>query len=710
MKTKHHLVLFLAIAVLFTAGTAFANTTLDPSLYSFGARQVGMGEASLADKGDVGNIFINPAGLDFSKNWQLSGTSKTLLGDVSQNILAASFKTQWGTIGIGFIDLNANGSLPTARQSSVTGRIIIDPSAEAMGYDNNVLVVSYAKRINYQGDLALGISLKNYNQSISGNQSSARGTAMDLDIGAVYCPEKIEWLTAGFSYQNLLGSKLKWGGDSSAEDGLAGALRLGGQAHLIGKDSVFDERYGQDLIGALDLELPRQSLSSSGMLLHAGIEWKPVKQLAIRLGLDQNSSSTDINYGIGLEQSEFRFDYAYKPDPADGNNCHMFTLSYSPEPERPKPGKKSGAYGLKIISPANKTSTSSETIKIDGIIENAHAISAIKINGIDVMPFVTGNSFEAFWYPLPFGPNVLSVEAIVTSPESGRVMSQVEILRTKDIKDVKSDYFAKDPIVYLNNLNLMMGYSDGSFKPEQPITRAELVTLLVKAKGLKADISSSQEFSDLPKTHWASDFAKTAAANNLATGYPDGSFKPGKNVTRAEAAVIITRFAGYGLVSAEISPYLDVAINNWAIKNITAAKRNDLLKYINKNYFEPNKSITRGEVAYMISKTPLISSSIEAIFKAAPTPEAKVKAEYIRLLPLPERTETTYSSVLVAGNIISSEVKELSVNTEKIKVYSDTKSFSTMVRLKQGTNSLEVTAKDKNKKDLLRIDRVIHKK
>lgn len=700
----------LALALIYVlVASAHAGTVLNPSLYAFGARQIGMGRATLGDKGDPNNIFSNPASIDFSKYWQISATSSNLLGDINQNTAAASFKTGFGTIGIGFVGLSAGGSFPTVREPSVTGRIILDPSAEAIGYDNNILVLSFAKRIEFAGDLSLGASLKNYNQSISGPNSSARGTATDLDIGLLYCPESLPWLSAGFAYQNLLSSPLSWSGASTASDRLGGAMKIGGQFRLSGKGSLLEDRLGEnDIVGALDMEMPRDPLSSSsGTLFRAGIEWKPAKTVALRLGYDQSAPDSPINYGIGLEQSQFRFDYAYKADPFSSNNSHIFTLSYFPEPEKPRAAKKKGAYAVKISSPADKTSVTEEALAISGSVENAHELSALKINGRYVMALSTANSFEAHWPTLEAGANVLSIEVFVSSPEAGSASAALNILRAPVIEDVAADSFAKDPIAHLNNLGIMRGYSDGTFRPEQNINRAELVTLLVKARGHKEPGVTSRDFKDVPVTYWAAGFASIAAKEGLVKGYPDGTFKPAKNVSMAEAAVIISRFSGASLEPVAVSPFTDVAIDNWAVRDIDYAKKKGMLDFVVGTGLEPNRNITRGEVAYMLSKTPLIQSSIEAVFSSLPTGEPAAKGP-IDLVPLPQSVvKTYYRSVLTSAKISTSEVKDVSINGKRLRLAKGSASFSETIGLAAGSNTVEVKAIGLKDEEIYRLERRI---
>ena len=86
---------------------------------------------------------------------------------------------------------------------------------------------------------------------------------------------------------------------------------------------------------------------------------------------------------------------------------------------------------------------------------------------------------------------------------------------------------------------LLTGYSDGSFRPNKPITRAELAAILAKLRGETPE--ELAPFYDI-RTHWAREGISLAYAKGWVSGYPDGSFRPNNRVTRAEAAVMLTKF------------------------------------------------------------------------------------------------------------------------------------------------------------------------
>ena len=98
--------------------------------------------------------------------------------------------------------------------------------------------------------------------------------------------------------------------------------------------------------------------------------------------------------------------------------------------------------------------------------------------------------------------------------------------------------FASDNhcIASLSVIGLLRGYEDGSFRPDNPISRAECVVLLSRLIEVPA---GSSTFSDVPETHWASSAISAGTSAGWLSGYPDGTFRPDQNITRLEAVKMI---------------------------------------------------------------------------------------------------------------------------------------------------------------------------
>jgi hypothetical protein len=142
------------------------------------------------------------------------------------------------------------------------------------------------------------------------------------------------------------------------------------------------------------------------------------------------------------------------------------------------------------------------------------------------------------------------------------------------------------------------------------------VTLLVRAKGIKPEFIQAYSFKDLPQTHWAAASASVSVKDNLITGYPDGTFKPKKKVTRAEAAAVLARYGDIvpKETFADMPYYTDLSSSHWAFNHISAAQKAGMFRFIETKYFEANKDIPRGEVAFMLVRTKPVEEKINKLW------------------------------------------------------------------------------------------------
>ena len=110
--------------------------------------------------------------------------------------------------------------------------------------------------------------------------------------------------------------------------------------------------------------------------------------------------------------------------------------------------------------------------------------------------------------------------------------------QTNDYSDVKQGQWFNPAISTLSNAGIISGYPDGTFKPNGYITRAEFATIAVRFFEVQYD--GKDLFPDI-STHWAKDYINQAGSAGLVNGYPDGTFGPNKNITRAEAVTLVNR-------------------------------------------------------------------------------------------------------------------------------------------------------------------------
>lgn len=119
---------------------------------------------------------------------------------------------------------------------------------------------------------------------------------------------------------------------------------------------------------------------------------------------------------------------------------------------------------------------------------------------------------------------------------------------------------------------IVNGYEDGSFRPEHMVTRAEFVTMALRLAGISPS-GAGRRFRDVSQTHWAAGYIQAAAGSGLILGYSDGTFRPNQYITRAEAVTILNRVSERSECAAVncTLTFSDVPANYWAYQAIMLA-------------------------------------------------------------------------------------------------------------------------------------------
>lgn len=172
-----------------------------------------------------------------------------------------------------------------------------------------------------------------------------------------------------------------------------------------------------------------------------------------------------------------------------------------------------------------------------------------------------------------------------------------------DFSDI-AGHWAEAAITALQRKQAVDGYTvNGSllYKPDQPITRAEFVAYLVKAKRLFLSNDSGAEWKDIAKSKYKTHIV-TAIEYGIVDGYPDSSFRPDKPISRAEIAAIATRSEVLDAGDAASAPFLDVSVDHWAADVIRAAVNAGLFNGYEDGTFRPDHSISRAEAAAVLNR------------------------------------------------------------------------------------------------------------
>ena len=173
-----------------------------------------------------------------------------------------------------------------------------------------------------------------------------------------------------------------------------------------------------------------------------------------------------------------------------------------------------------------------------------------------------------------FAPNVSLTRAEAATILYNLLISKERGPYTVTFTDVNSWSWYYEAVMTLASYKVLNGVGNDMFAPDDYITRAEFVTMLVRIYGVTETESS---FTDVPSGSWSESFVATAADRGWVQGDGDGTFRPNDSITRAEAVVIMNRVLGRKADKETIAAgegilrYLDVAENDWYYWDIMEA-------------------------------------------------------------------------------------------------------------------------------------------
>ena len=148
----------------------------------------------------------------------------------------------------------------------------------------------------------------------------------------------------------------------------------------------------------------------------------------------------------------------------------------------------------------------------------------------------------------------------------------------------------------------LLGYEDGTVRPNGSISRAEVATVLFRL--LKDDVrmqnlTKDNAYSDVSDTAWYAAAVSTLSKMGVISGYPDGTFRPNAPITRAEFAAMIARFDE--TAKSADTPFTDIS-GHWAENAIGKAYGNGWIKGSSKTVFCPESNLTRAETATLLNR------------------------------------------------------------------------------------------------------------
>ncbi|MEK7672740.1 MAG: S-layer homology domain-containing protein [Patescibacteria group bacterium] len=207
--------------------------------------------------------------------------------------------------------------------------------------------------------------------------------------------------------------------------------------------------------------------------------------------------------------------------------------------------------------------------------------------------------------PVVVTEEVINEEPIIEKETPVEEIPAEEIQDCGGFTDIKPSDDLCVAADYVQQKGLFNGYSDGTFRLDQKINRAEFLKVIFTAFPQEVSNSGSSPFKDVANDVWYSSYVKTANTLGIISGYPDGSFKPVQTVSKIEAYKILLITAKADLNTEVSIPYSDTPIQEstkWYLPYVFYAKNYDLNIGGTAEIFDPAKAMTRGQIAELIYK------------------------------------------------------------------------------------------------------------
>ena len=168
--------------------------------------------------------------------------------------------------------------------------------------------------------------------------------------------------------------------------------------------------------------------------------------------------------------------------------------------------------------------------------------------------------------------------------------------------DITADHPYHDVINELANAGIVNGYEDGTFRMGESVTRAEASKMIASILDLDLESADAAPFSDVKQDVWYSKYINALHAAGYIQGMGDGTFAPNEEMSRAEFAVLIVD--AYGLEEVEEGhPFKDIPDGIWYESAVETLYAQDLIQGQTKTKFGPDNDVKRGDFAWLLANT-----------------------------------------------------------------------------------------------------------
>jgi len=176
--------------------------------------------------------------------------------------------------------------------------------------------------------------------------------------------------------------------------------------------------------------------------------------------------------------------------------------------------------------------------------------------------------------------------------------------------DLDETYWAYKGIEKLVEAGFIVGYPDGSFQPNGNITRAELIKIVNKVFSYSQK-QESTKFTDVKSDDWFFDNILIAQKVGYIKGYPDDTFRPNENITRQEFCTILDSINGFVELPFENS--ISDEVSPWAVEYVNKIVSNRIMALDENNKFRATEKVTRAEVCDALAKFVILEEPVTGV-------------------------------------------------------------------------------------------------
>lgn len=191
---------------------------------------------------------------------------------------------------------------------------------------------------------------------------------------------------------------------------------------------------------------------------------------------------------------------------------------------------------------------------------------------------------------------------VIAVGENGKIEKSAELtteIAEIGYEDLKNGNWYNPHLIYLSNRKIITGFSNNTIRPYENVTRAQAVTMLGRALGFK-DEKMTPFFKDVDKESFASGYIQQAYEQGIVSGFPDGTFRPNQPVTRAEMAILISK--AYKLEKTIDNIFIDVTEQMKSYDAIIGVASSNITKGFDDGTFRPEQLMNRLQFSVFVAR------------------------------------------------------------------------------------------------------------